>query len=352
MLGLSNCKLKRRNEQATLQEGDSKVEMTMELVAFEDFAPGETRSYGDYLFTEEEIVAFAAAYDAQPFHLDAAAAKDTILGGLSASGWHTGSASMRMMVDGWMAETTCLAGLGVDEARWLAPVRPGDRLRARTETLGKTDLRSRPDAGIVAFATTLLNQADEKVMTLNSSVLFARRKPAETFAEAGPRPVRAPAPEPIDDPLGALPDDYQRARVGAFAQLGETHFTPELIREFAAKFDPLPFHMDEEAGRASVLGALSAAGWHTASCWMAHFIAFRQAAAGDKLLASRASPGFSNLAWRKPVLVGDKISYSTQIIAKRETSKPNLGLMQSRNKGVNQRGETVLEFDAAIFAPF
>ncbi len=325
--------------------------MEMQLTAFEDFTPGEVWSYGDYLFTQEDIVAFAAAYDAQPFHLDAAAAENSILGGLSASGWHTGAASMRMMVDGWMADTTCLAGLGVDEARWLAPVRPGDRLRARTETLGKTDLRSRPDAGIVAFDTILLNQADQPVMSLKTSVLFARRDKAQTFAEAAPRPTLARAPDPIDDRLAALPDDFARARVGAFAQLGETTFTPELIREFATKFDPLPFHMDEEAGRVSVLGALSAAGWHTAACWMGHFIAFRQEAAGDGPLASRASPGFSNLAWRKPVLVGDRVTYSTQIIAKRETSKANLGLLQSRNKGVNQRGETVLEFDATIFAP-
>jgi acyl dehydratase len=325
----------------------------MTLIAFEDFTPGETRTYGDYLFTAPDIIAFAQVYDAQPFHLDEEAARHTILGGLSASGWHTCSALMRMNVDGWLARTTGLAGIGIEENRWLAPVRPGDRLSARMETIEKVDLRSRPDAGIVKFATSLRNQAGQEVMTQKSSILFARREP---LAQPAPAPAnrapKAPAPEleRIDDPLAALPDDYARARVGACADLGETHFSADFIRDYAEKFDPLPFHVDEEAGRAHLLGAMSAAGMQTASCWMHHFIALRREAAGGEL-PSRASPGFSDLVWRKPVLVGDRIAFSTQVIAKRHTSKPGLGLIQSRNRGVNQRGEVALEFVASVFSP-
>ena len=325
----------------------------MNLVAFEDFAPGETRVYGDYEFTAPAIIAFATLYDPQPFHLDAEAGKDTILGGLAASGWHTCSALMRMMVDGWLARTTCLAGIGVEDNRWLAPVRPGDRLTAETETLEKIDLRSRPDAGIVKFATTLRNQDGMAVLTQKGATLFGRRAPLEPDAPtmAAKKPPSEPAPERVDDAVAAIPDIYARARVGAYADLGETLFTPDFIRDYSEKFDPLPFHLDEEAGRAHLLGAMSAAGWQTASCWMHHFVEFRRKNTDGALVVSRASPGFADLLWRKPVLVGDKIAFSTQIVGKRPTSKPNLGLIRSRNCGVNQRGEVVLEFYASVFAP-
>lgn len=324
----------------------------MTLVAFEDFQPGETRTYGDYPFTAPEIVAFARTYDAQPFHLDEEAARHSVLGGLSASGWHTCSALMRMTVDGWLARTTCLAGIGIEENRWLAPVRPGDRLNARTVTLEKVELRSRPDAGIVKFATSLRNQAGQEVMAQNASILFARREPLAEPPPPANRPPKAPAPdlERIDDPFAALPDDYARARVGAFADLGETHFSADFIRNYAEKFDPMPFHVDEEAGRAHLLGAMSAAGWQTACCWMRQFIELRRKAGGGEV-PSRASPGFSDMVWRKPVLVGDRIAFSTQVIAKRQTSKPGLGLVQSRNLGVNQRSEIALEFVASVFSP-
>jgi acyl dehydratase len=327
------------------------AENGMSLLTFEDFKPGETRDYGDYPIDEAELLAFSAAYDPQPFHLDAGAAKATILGGLAASGWLVCSAQMRMMIDAFLNASACLAGVGIADNRWQAPVRPGDRLTARTTTAGKADLRSRPEAGIVKFATTLRNQAGREVMAQTISILFARREALETPPAAAMRPAVAPPPlERIDDPVGAMPDSYARARVGAYAELGETLFTADLIRDYAIKYDPAPFHIDEEAGRAHVLGAMSAAGLHTASCWMSHFVAARRRLS-EGGLASRASPGFKDMIWRRPVLAGDRIAFSTQIAAKRETSKPGLGLISSRNRGVNQRGEVVLDFVASVFAP-
>jgi acyl dehydratase len=321
------------------------------FLSFEDFRIGEARDYGDYAIDESELLAFAAAYDPQPFHLDAAAAKQTLLGDLAASGWQVCSALTRMMIESWLGDSSVMAGMGIEDNRWLAPVRPGDRLTARTTTVAKSDSRSRPDAGIVAFATSLRNQGGQEVMTQTTSMLFGRRAPRQDPAKitaAAPRRAPAPSLEPIDDPLGAMPDDFARARIGAFAELGTTLFTPELIRDYALKYDPAPFHIDEAAGRAHVLGAMSAAGLHTASCWMSHFVATR---ARLGVLQSRASPGFRDMVWRRPVLVGDTIAFSTQVVAKRETSKPGLGLIASRNLGVNQRGETALDFYASAFAP-
>lgn len=321
----------------------------MSFLAFEDFRIGETREYGDYAIDEAELLAFAAAYDPQPFHLDAEAAKATILGGLAASGWQVCSALTRMMIDGWLGDSSVLAGVGIEDNRWLAPVRPGDRLTARTTTVATSDPRSRPDAGLVTFATSLRDQAGREVMTQSTSILFGRRARREGPAVAAPRPKPIPPPpERIDDPAGAMPEDFARAKIGAFAELGETFFTAELIRDYALKYDPAPFHIDEAAGRAHALGAMSAAGLHTASCWMSHFVAARERLG---MLQSRASPGFRDMLWRRPVLAGDRISFSTQVVAKRETSKAGLGLITARNLGVNQRGDIALEFYASIFSP-
>lgn len=323
----------------------------MTVTTFEDFQLGETRAYGDYKIDEAELLAFATLYDPQPFHLGETAGRATILGGLAASGWQVCSALMRMMIDCWLGDSACLAGVGIEDNRWLAPVRPGDRLSAHTTALEKTDLRSRPDAGVVKFGTSLRNQAGVEVMAQTISILFGRRAPLATPPVVAPRrPEAALSLAPIHDPAGAVPEDFSRARVGAYAELGETVFTAELIRDYALKYDPAPFHVSEEAGKAHVLGAMSAAGLHTASCWMQHCIATRRRLAAGEI-ASLASPGFKDMLWRRPVLVGDRIAFSTQVIGKRETSKPGLGLITSRNRGVNQRGELALDFTASIFAP-
>ena len=323
----------------------------MSLLTFGDFQPGETRIYGDYLIDEAELLAFSAAYDPQPFHLQAEAARGTILGGLAASGWQVCSALMRMMINSWLGESSVLAGIGIEDNRWQAPVRPGDRLTAHTTTLEKFDFRSRPGAGIVKVQTSLRNQDGREVMSQTFSNLFGRRAPLTSPpTSAMPRPAAPPPPERIDDPAAAMPDDFARARIGAYADLGETLFTADLIRDYALKYDPAPFHVDEEAGKAHLLGAMSAAGLQTASCWMSHFIAARRRLAGGEL-TSRASPGFRDMLWRRPVRVGDRIAFSTQVIGKRETSKPGLGLISSRNRGINQRGELALDFVASVFVP-
>jgi acyl dehydratase len=191
------------------------------------------------------------------------------------------------------------------------------------------------------------------VLAQKHSILFGRRERlVEPASPASPsKPAKPAELARIDDPAAALPENYAKARVGAYADLGETHFSADFIKCYAEKFDPLPFHTDEEAGKAHLLGALSAPGWQTACCWMQHFIASRRREAGGGDSPSLASPGFSDLVWRRPVLVGDTIAFSTQVVAKRVTSKPGVGLVQSRNLGVNQRGEVALEFVSTVFAP-
>lgn len=144
----------------------------------EDFAPGMEFEFGDRLVTAEAVVAFAREYDPQPFHLDDAAGKATHFGGLVASGWQTAGFMMRMLVDHMLSPETSLGSPGLDELRWLKPVRPGDRLRVRVRILEVKRSRSRPEMGTIRQTTEVLNQKDEVVMsTISIGMVRARSKP-------------------------------------------------------------------------------------------------------------------------------------------------------------------------------
>ena len=146
----------------------------------DDLVPGETVEFGDMLMTEEEIVAFARAYDPQPFHIDREAAAASMFGGLIASGWHSAAVAMRMCVDHFLSPEASLGSPGVDELRWLKPVRPGDRLRLRVTTLDVTPSRSKPDRGVSRHRMEMLNQSDDVVMSFVAMALLRTRAGAGT----------------------------------------------------------------------------------------------------------------------------------------------------------------------------
>lgn len=148
---------------------------------------------------------------------------------------------------------------------------------------------------------------------------------------------------------------FEDIEIGTEEAIGSYLFTADEIKRFAAKFDPQPFHTDEEAAKQSHFGALCASGWHTAAIWMKLMIAHRK----RELVATQAedqqqaplgpSPGFDNMKWLKPVYVGDTISYSTQVSAKRKlSSRPGWGLVSANNAGVNQDGDVVFTFTSHV----
>ena len=141
----------------------------------EDFAPGQIRESAPRTLTKEEIIAFARDYDPQPFHVDEAAARHSVYGGLIASGWQTVGVMMRLLWDTFLRETASLGSPGSDEIRWLKPVRPGDTLRARFTIVDVVPSRSKPDRGIVRTFTEVLNQHGEIVMTHRGLGMFGRR---------------------------------------------------------------------------------------------------------------------------------------------------------------------------------
>jgi acyl dehydratase len=151
----------------------------MNLLYFEDFPVGQAREYGDFEVNALRIKAFAEQFDPQPFHLDEQAARETMAGGLIASGWHTVVMLHRMNYEGFLKRMASQGGLGVEEIRWTKPVRPGDRLAAKCTVAAARPSKSRPDLGIVDFAFECFNQKRELVMTEKLIALVKRRPQPE-----------------------------------------------------------------------------------------------------------------------------------------------------------------------------
>ena len=145
---------------------------------FEDYAPGLTVDCGTFTLTEEEIISFAKEYDPQPFHVDPAAAAAGPVGGLIASGWHTTSMMMRLLVEKFISGDTGLGAAGIDEIRWPRPVRPGDTLRVRAQVTDARRSRSKPDRGIVTSLMEITNQDGDTVMTMKATNFFLTRDAA------------------------------------------------------------------------------------------------------------------------------------------------------------------------------
>src|SRR5436309_475341 len=125
---------------------------------FEDYQAGISDEFGRITVEEEEVIAFGHRFDPQPFHTDPAAAEQSVFGGLIASGWHTASLMMRLLVEHYLSPSASLGSPGIDELRWLKPVRPGDVLSVRVTVLDATRSRSKPDRGIVRSQVEVLNQ--------------------------------------------------------------------------------------------------------------------------------------------------------------------------------------------------
>lgn len=152
--------------------------MSAKKYYFEDFEVGRIWELSGPTLDAESIVEFARRYDPQPFHVDAEAAKHSAFGGLIASGWHTVGLCMRMICDAYLLDAASLGSPGVNEVRWLKPVRPGDSIRMRMSVLEATISRSKPDRGTVLHRWEVFNQKDELVMSMEGYGMFSRRSAA------------------------------------------------------------------------------------------------------------------------------------------------------------------------------
>jgi acyl dehydratase len=142
---------------------------------FEDFAPGQEIDLGERTVSEEEIIAFATQFDPQPFHIDHAAAEASMYGAVIASGWHTCSMMMRIVVDGMMAKASSMGSPGLEKVRWILPVRAGDTISVTYLTTAVKASDSKPDRGVVWSTWKAVNQHGELVCTIEGMGMFGRR---------------------------------------------------------------------------------------------------------------------------------------------------------------------------------
>ena len=144
---------------------------------WEDMPVGSTRDLGTITPTAEEIVAFATQFDPQPFHLDEEAAKQSVFGGLCASGWHTCSMAMRLMVTNFLLESSSQGSPGLENIKWLKPVFPGDTLRLQHTVIESRPMTKRLDVGLVRTVWAMFNQRGEQVLHMEGYGMFRRRTP-------------------------------------------------------------------------------------------------------------------------------------------------------------------------------
>jgi acyl dehydratase len=142
---------------------------------WEDFPVGSVREFGGITLSKEDILRFAKEYDPQRFHVDEEAAKRSPYGGLIASGWQTCALAMRMSCDAYLLDSASVGSPGVEQVRWVKPVRPGDTLRVRLEVLESRLLKSKPGVGLVRNRWDMLNQHGEQVMQMEGYGMFLRR---------------------------------------------------------------------------------------------------------------------------------------------------------------------------------
>ena len=148
----------------------------MPQLYWEDFTPGRTFEHGPRRMPRDEMIAFAAEFDPQPMHLDEAAARESMLGGLAASGWYVCCILMRMCVDAFVGQSASMGAPGVDEVKLLRPVRPDDELMFRATVLETRASKSRPDMGLVRFELALSDPQGRQAMVLITSLMISRRQ--------------------------------------------------------------------------------------------------------------------------------------------------------------------------------
>lgn len=354
--------------------------VSRELLYHEDLEVGRPYLSAAKTVTAEEIIAFGRAYDPQPMHVDAEAARASIVGGLCASGYHICVIMMRLVCDAVLNRVASLGSPGVDEVKWLKPLRPGDQVRCSYRIQEKRVLKSRADVGASKVVVELLAADDTVIANWVTNQFTRLRRPGRADQpgagqgqahEAAPGRVPAQPQGRVQDraktqlnlwegtppgPLDSKPDLFFEDReVGEIFDLGRHDFSKDSIIAFARTWDPQPFHLNEAAAKASLFGALAASGWHTAALYIRSLVAARQRASaaaraeGIALASYGPSPGFKHLSWPRPVLAGDTVEYRARLADKINLkSRPDRGLLILNSQGRNQKGEIVFGITSQI----
>ncbi|MCB1549332.1 MAG: hypothetical protein KDJ41_16100 [Hyphomicrobiaceae bacterium] len=315
---------------------------------FEDFVNGQVFQLGTRRVSREAIKEYAREFDPQPFHMDEQAAATTLLKGLAASGWHTASLLMRLFSDGVLAHTRYAGLLGVEEIRWLLPVRPDDVLTGRAICLGPRMEMLGRDHGVIDMRCEAFNGAGQRLLWWHGHAAFHRRHGSDPQIAAWTEPDigRRVARNPVRHGVKYFED----VEIGDEIALGTGRFGDDEIAYFHREFDPYHSHPVVAAGRSEC-----ASGWHVASMWMQKLTQYyaeetaRLKANGRPVPALGPSPGIRRLFWHRPVCLGDSIAFTTWAERKLELPAPTgWGLLVGGAEARNQRGEIVMSFAAHL----
>ena len=263
--------------------------MDMPKLHWEDFKPGAVAVYGPRLVTREEIVAFAAEFDPQPMHLDEAAASATMLGGLGASGWHICCLLMRIIADGFVLDSTSMGAPGIEEVRWLKPLRPGTQIRVRATVLESRASNSRPEMGLVEIPLRGARRSGDDCLT--SMV---------TIADA--RPPRAGS--------GAM-KYFEDIRVGDVSRSAATPSPPTTSRPLPCASIRSRSMSTRRRPSVRISARCAPPAGTPRSAWMRLMVDYRRRMAeatrarGEPVAGIGPALGFRELKWLKPVYVGD-----------------------------------------------
>jgi acyl dehydratase len=280
---------------------------------WDDFKAGESIALGSHTITEAEILAFARKYDPQPFHTDPEAARRSIFGGLIASGWHTCAILMRLGVEANQREEAAATGSpGLDSGGHPERAHRG----ARDLALAEQAHRLRPAPGRGA-------------------------QPARRGRAGHRRHHHVPPPARRAGSAGMK--YFEDVAVGDIMRFGRYEVTKEEIVEYARQFDPQPFHLDEEAAKASLFGGLIASGWHTGAMFIRMVVEHM-----TPVHATTGAMGFDDLKWIKPVRPGDVLSVESEVKEKVEGRRPDRGTVKIESRIENQRGEVVMSLVSLV----
>lgn len=310
----------------------------MVQLAWDAFRNVETLDIGAVRLSREDIIAFARAFDPQPFHIDEAAARETLLGGLAASGWHTCATVMGLLEQAMADHALRLEAGGTEEILWLQPVRPGDTLQAQARFAPASPCTCGSRARMASVDT--INQRGETVMRWRMDCIFPdprmsrteEQQPCDLRRGRSPRVRRMPREHAIRYFDEIMPGDE--------IALGDYTFTSERVEEFKTRYSPGP-------GRArdDVLS------WHIPAAWMSCMVRHYEQEARWLTAASRPVPrlgpaaGVKHLRWHAPVKVGDTLTFRGWAERKIEVAtQKQWGLLVVGAEGVDQAGKLVVSF--------
>lgn len=317
---------------------------------WDDIQTGGQLDLGSVDVSQNDIVRFASEFDAQPFHTDEEAARATLLGGLSASGWHTCTLIMRLLEEAIARHSGVLEAAGLDDIIWLKPVRPGDVLSGRICWSREATCSCGSGARVRGADIGVRNQHGEVVMQWRMSCLIApptdprREIPQDCPIRKG-RAARV-LPRPGDHAIKYFED----VAPGDEIELGEYAFTMDRIADFRARYGPGSAHDETIHSGIAYGGRETALAWHVTAVWMHCIVRYYEHQAARLRREAKPVPllgpavGVKHLRWHLPVGLGETITFRAWAERKMEISRPDWGLLVVGAVGENRRGDTVVSF--------